>query len=73
MCGICGKLWFDPARPADVSGVRALADAIAHRGPDGEGFGTDGPVAKLVQPELVEAMVPGVGLEPTRWLPTKGF
>jgi asparagine synthase (glutamine-hydrolysing) len=45
MCGICGKLWFDPARPADLPGVRALADAIAHRGPDGEGFGTDGPVA----------------------------
>src|SRR5262249_12879520 len=45
MCGLCGKLWFDPARPADVAGVRVLNDALAHRGPDGEGFAADGPLA----------------------------
>ena len=38
MCGIAG--WFDNAgeRPPDRGLVRAMTDAIRHRGPDGEGF-----------------------------------
>lgn len=38
MCGIAG--WFDALgeRPADRSLVKAMTDAIRHRGPDGEGF-----------------------------------
>jgi asparagine synthase (glutamine-hydrolysing) len=38
MCGISG--WFDMAglRPADRLMAKAMNDAIAHRGPDGEGF-----------------------------------
>src|SRR5215470_11205301 len=38
MCGIAG--WFDTVgdRPADRSLVKAMTDAIRHRGPDGEGF-----------------------------------
>lgn len=38
MCGISG--WFDLAgeRPADRTLVKAMNDAIRHRGPDGEGF-----------------------------------
>ena len=38
MCGISG--WFDMGgeRPADRALVKAMNDAIAHRGPDGEGF-----------------------------------
>ncbi len=38
MCGISG--WFDMAgdRPADRVLVKAMNDAIRHRGPDGEGF-----------------------------------
>jgi len=46
MCGIAGLLFADPGRPVDRDLLRAMSDAIAHRGPDGEGF-------------LVE---PGVGL-----------
>ncbi len=44
MCGITGILNLDgaPASP-DVAG--AMADAIAHRGPDGEGTFADGPLA----------------------------
>jgi len=45
MCGIAGKLWFDPARPADAPGVAALTAALAHRGPDDSGFAQDGPLA----------------------------
>ncbi len=38
MCGIAG--WFDTVgeRPAERSLLKAMTDAIAHRGPDGEGF-----------------------------------
>jgi asparagine synthase (glutamine-hydrolysing) len=46
MCGIAGILYADPERPVDRAVLAAMADAIAHRGPDAEGF-------------LVE---PGVGL-----------
>ncbi len=45
MCGLCGKLWFDPARPADFAAVRARTTALAPRGPDGDGRATDGPFA----------------------------
>lgn len=38
MCGIAGIVHVDPQRPVDPDVVRAMADAIAHRGPDGEGF-----------------------------------
>lgn len=45
MCGIAGKVWFDAERPADVDAVRAMTDALAHRGPDGQGLHVDGAVA----------------------------
>ncbi|HXW77343.1 MAG TPA: hypothetical protein VEJ20_08040, partial [Candidatus Eremiobacteraceae bacterium] len=35
MCGIAGI--FDPAGP-DLESVRIMTDALAHRGPDGDGF-----------------------------------
>jgi asparagine synthase (glutamine-hydrolysing) len=44
VCGICGKLNFD--RDAEVSPaiVRGMADTIAHRGPDDEGYFFQGAV-----------------------------
>ncbi|HEX8200999.1 MAG TPA: asparagine synthase (glutamine-hydrolyzing) [Isosphaeraceae bacterium] len=44
MCGIAGILYSDPARPVDRAVLKAMGDAIAHRGPDAEGF--------LVEPGL---------------------
>ena len=44
MCGIAGIYNFDGA-PASPVTVKAMTEAIAHRGPDGEGQFTDGPVA----------------------------
>jgi len=41
MCGIAGLLHFD-AQPADPLVVRRMTDALAHRGPDGEGVFVDG-------------------------------
>ena len=43
MCGIAGIVRFDGA-PADQGALRRMADALAHRGPDGEGFYTAGSV-----------------------------
>lgn len=38
MCGICGKLTFEPASQGDVSIARRMLDPIRHRGPDDEGI-----------------------------------
>jgi len=45
MCGICGKLAFDHQATISYSLVKAMADAIRHRGPDDEGYYVSGPVA----------------------------
>jgi asparagine synthase (glutamine-hydrolysing) len=38
MCGICGRLNFDPAIGVEREPVVAMARKMVHRGPDGEGF-----------------------------------
>jgi asparagine synthase (glutamine-hydrolysing) len=38
MCGICGVIYRDPDHPVDRVMLQRMADSIAHRGPDGEGF-----------------------------------
>lgn len=40
MCGIVGIYHLQTAKPVDEGRVRAMADAIAHRGPDGDGVWT---------------------------------
>jgi asparagine synthase (glutamine-hydrolysing) len=40
MCGICGVVNFDGS-PVDPRMLRRMTDAIAHRGPDGEGWYRD--------------------------------
>jgi asparagine synthase (glutamine-hydrolysing) len=40
MCGIAGLFHPDVPKPVDPSRVRAMADALAHRGPDGSGVWT---------------------------------
>jgi asparagine synthase (glutamine-hydrolysing) len=37
MCGICGKLYFDPTRTVDPKELQQMATALSHRGPDGDG------------------------------------
>ena len=44
MCGICGVYNFDTGEPADPVAMKRATDAMAHRGPDDEGFHFDGPV-----------------------------
>jgi asparagine synthase (glutamine-hydrolysing) len=45
MCGICGFLASSNDAPANQPAVRAMAQALAHRGPDNEGLACDGPMA----------------------------
>ncbi|HEX8223229.1 MAG TPA: XrtA/PEP-CTERM system amidotransferase [Allosphingosinicella sp.] len=40
MCGIAGLFHPDVPKPVDPRRVRAMADALAHRGPDGSGVWT---------------------------------
>ena len=42
MCGICGVFNFGTHEPADQAQLKRSADAMAHRGPDDEGFYLDG-------------------------------
>ncbi len=44
MCGICGKLHFDPARPADGGLIRRMNAVLRHRGPDDDGVWCDGAI-----------------------------
>ena len=38
MCGICGKLNFDPDENVPQSLLKAMTDSIVHRGPDDDGY-----------------------------------
>jgi len=44
MCGICGKLYFNPLRKADPNTISAMASVLKHRGPDDHGIHIDGPL-----------------------------
>jgi asparagine synthase (glutamine-hydrolysing) len=44
MCGICGKLIFDPEGRVSPALIKNMADAIRHRGPDDDGSFISGPV-----------------------------
>jgi len=44
VCGICGKLNLDRGANVSPSLLKAMADAIRHRGPDDEGYYLSGPV-----------------------------
>lgn len=44
MCGICGQLWFDPQARVDPAELHGMTGAIAHRGPDSDGYFVEGGV-----------------------------
>ena len=41
MCGICGLVRFDPAKPVDTCMVDRMTSTLVHRGPDAEGRWVD--------------------------------
>src|SRR5215813_123094 len=44
MCGIVGIVNFNPQEAVDEALLKRMRDVLRHRGPDGEGLWTDGPV-----------------------------
>lgn len=44
MCGIAGKLYFDPRRPAEHEVLERMNAVQVHRGPDDAGIHCEGPV-----------------------------
>ncbi len=44
MCGIAGRLYFDPGRVVDEGLMRRMCAALEHRGPDDEGIRVDGAI-----------------------------
>lgn len=44
MCGICGQYNYENTEPVRRRDIEAMAGAIAHRGPDDEGYYLDGPL-----------------------------
>jgi asparagine synthase (glutamine-hydrolysing) len=44
MCGICGQFNFENHEPVDRRLIQKMAQSIAHRGPDDDGFYIDGPL-----------------------------
>jgi len=44
MCGIAGIVGLNPLEPVDETRLKIMRDVLRHRGPDGEGLWTDGPV-----------------------------
>ncbi len=44
MCGISGKLMFEPGAAVAPTLMKSMADAMVHRGPDDEGYYLSGPV-----------------------------
>ena len=44
MCGIAGQVFLDGVRSVEPAFIQRMTDAIAHRGPDGEGQYVRGPV-----------------------------
>jgi asparagine synthase (glutamine-hydrolysing) len=44
MCGICGQYNFEDRSPVFRQNIVRMADSIAHRGPDDEGFHLAGPI-----------------------------
>ena len=63
MCGITGKLHFDPSNPVDESLIHRMNTLLTHRGPDSEGVWTGGSIG------LAQRRLAIVDLSPTGYQP----
>src|SRR5256885_16072583 len=62
MCGIAGVFRFD-GEPVATATLEAMGAAVAHRGPDGDGMWSDGPIG-LVHRRLAIIDLSPAGHEP---------
>lgn len=76
MCGICGKLFYDPQAGVTAELVQGMMDVIAHRGPDGEGKYLSGPVGlghrRLAIIDLNRGAQPMCNEDKTLWIVFNG-
>ena len=72
MCGICGQFNFINNAPVDPEIIRRMADSIAHRGPDDEGYFVSGPIGlgfrRLSIIDLAGGHQPMADAEKTVWV-----
>jgi asparagine synthase (glutamine-hydrolysing) len=72
MCGICGQINFLNEEPVEAEVIQRMAQAIAHRGPDDDGFFISGPVGlgfrRLSIIDLVGGHQPMTNAEKTVWV-----
>src|SRR5438876_3099411 len=72
MCGICGQFNFTNNAPVDPEIIRRMADSIAHRGPDDEGYFVSGPIGlgfrRLSIIDLAGGHQPMADAEKTVWV-----
>ncbi len=76
MCGIAGYLRRDAGAELDAAVLPSMAAALAHRGPDGEGFWSDGPVGlahrRLAIIDLATGGQPMANEDETLWIVCNG-
>jgi asparagine synthase (glutamine-hydrolysing) len=72
MCGICGQFNFGRGEPVEREAIVRMAQSIAHRGPDDEGFFISGPVGlgfrRLSIIDLAGGHQPMADAEETVWV-----
>src|SRR5213596_2367244 len=72
MCGICGQFNFTSNAPVNPEIIRRMADSIAHRGPDDEGYFVSGPIGlgfrRLSIIDLAGGHQPMADAEETVWV-----
>lgn len=75
MCGIAGLWWLD-GRPVDRAVLERMCQAMAHRGPDGEGYHLDGALGlghrRLAIVDLQTGGQPLANEDQTLWLVCNG-
>lgn len=76
MCGICGKLQYDPAAEVQPDLLQRMMDVISHRGPDGNGRYFSGPVGlghlRLAIIDLQAGAQPMTNEDKTVWIVFNG-
>jgi asparagine synthase (glutamine-hydrolysing) len=76
MCGICGKLYFDPGRAAEPNILAEMCATIRHRGPDDTGAYIQGPVAlgstRLAIIDVAAGHMPLCNEDGTVWIAYNG-
>jgi asparagine synthase (glutamine-hydrolysing) len=76
MCGIAGQFNFQRGEPVERDAIARMADSIAHRGPDDEGFFIAGPVGlgfrRLSIIDLAGGHQPMSDAEETVWIVFNG-